>query len=103
LLTHWTGKDIQSDPAKLTAADRVKYIERLVGIFESGFWMTVPYEEIACWSKAPHGSFVTYEAPMTCFTELRLSSAGEHSKKYGALGLVVTRRWILDRWGSPVH
>ncbi|HKO53339.1 MAG TPA: abortive infection system antitoxin AbiGi family protein [Polyangiaceae bacterium] len=65
--------------------------------------MTIPEEEIACSSNSPSGSYIAYQTAMTCFTELRLSVAAEHARKYGALGLVVDRQWVLDRWGAPVH
>jgi hypothetical protein len=39
---------------------------------------------------------------MTCFTEIRLSQTIEHASKYGLLGIGVTRKFVLDRWGAPV-
>ena len=40
---------------------------------------------------------------MTCFTELRLSSSREHFSRYGLLGVVVDRTFVLERLGGPVH
>jgi hypothetical protein len=39
---------------------------------------------------------------MVCFTELRLSRSDTHYKKYGHLGFVFDRQFVLDRFGAPV-
>lgn len=101
-LTYWSGKDIATDTSALTVELRQRYVSRLVDIIENGFWMTVPKETVTGWSARSHGSFIRYETAMTCFTELRLSSARTHTKRYGLLGIVVERQFILDRYGGPV-
>lgn len=102
LLTHWSGKDITTNLNSLTAPLRVRYLERLVDVLEYGLWMTTPSEIIHGWSPRIHGVFIKYEVPMTCFTELRLSQAQLHTSRYGLLGFVVKRAFVLDRWGGPV-
>ena len=38
----------------------------------------------------------------TCFTELRLSDAQEHAKKFGSLGIGFKRFFLFERLGSPM-
>jgi hypothetical protein len=99
LLTHWTGKDISTEREKLNAETRARYMERLLSLLDNGFWMTLPSE---CLVGLDNRS-ISYQAPMTCFTELRLSAAQAHHRRYGLLGIVVDREFVLDRWGAPVH
>jgi hypothetical protein len=98
-LVHWTGKDIQSDIFSLTDDQRQDYLVRLFSILEDGFWMTKPQEMIY----GRGGSVITYKAHMTCFTEIRLSAAEDHAKRYGLLGIGVLREFVLDLLGGPVH
>lgn len=98
-LVHWTGKDISLKTAELTDAHRTEYVDRLHDILSRGFWMTKPVEKI----KGTKESWIEYKAPMTCFTEIRLSQARFHAEQYGLLGVGVTRRFVLDRFGGPVH
>lgn len=98
-LIHWTGKNIALDPGTLTDADRNRYMDQLVSILVDGLWMTKPPETI----NGSAGAWLRYDAHMTCFTEIRLSQAQLHSGRYGLLGIGVTRRFVLDRLGGPVH
>lgn len=103
LLTHWTGKDISG---KKNVNDKaILYIERLKSILDDGFWMSIPKERLVgmpiCNTQKECG--IQYFYPMTCFTELRLSSVKNHVKKYGHLGIVVNREFILKRKGGPVR
>ena len=98
-LVHWIGKDIVLDPLALTDADRSAYVDRLAGIVADGLWMTTPRERI----EGNNGAWIEYTIPMTCFTEIRLSEAQSHSRQYGLLGMGVTRQFVLDRFGGPVH
>jgi hypothetical protein len=102
-LTHWTGKDIQTDPEKLDSASRQQYVDRLMSLIADGFWMTRCNEFLT--STLPNGDIARfgYLTPMTCFTELRLSGSRPHSTQYGLLGIVVNRLFVLERWGAPVH
>jgi len=105
LLVHWKGRDIHTDMATLTDDHRRRYVERLMDIVGNGFWMTRPPENLTgahVVSSSGTVSF-TYSTDMTCFTELRLSASGSHAKAFGLLGLSVSRRYVLDRWGAPVH
>ncbi|MCH8824583.1 MAG: hypothetical protein IH984_13865 [Planctomycetes bacterium] len=99
ILVHWTGKDIKLDKSGLQDKDREGYISRLRSILENGFWMTTPNERI----EGNNGAWIKYEASMTCFTEIRLSQTTLHSKQYGLLGVGVSRQFVLDRRGGPVH
>lgn len=96
-LIHWTGKDIAVDA--LTTAHRSAYVDRLADILTHGLWMTQPVERI----EGKAGSWIEYTTPLTCFTEIRLSQARLHSHQYGLLGIGVTRQFVLDRFGGPVH
>lgn len=99
LLVHWTGRDIATNRFLLDDAQRAAYVTRLADILSRGFWMTTPPEKI-------HGaseSWIKYEAPMTCFTEVRLSDTELHTQRYGLLGIAVNRHFVLERYGGPVH
>jgi Putative abortive phage resistance protein AbiGi, antitoxin len=97
-LVHWTGKDICTDCRALTADNRQAYVDLLLSIMQDGFWMTVPREQLI-------GNYTTlqYDIPMTCFTEIKLSQTQAHVQRYGLLGVGVSRRFVLDRLGGPVH
>lgn len=103
LLVHWTGgTDISAgvtDPVSLTAGQATQYVDRLASILSTGLRFTKPKELIY----GAGNAFVGFQAPTTCFTEVRLSQALRHAQKYGYLGVVVERRFVLDRFGGPVH
>jgi hypothetical protein len=61
--------------------------------------MMTPEEKLS----GRNGSWVAYDAPMTCFTEVRLSRAREHADRYGFMGLAFERQFVLERRGGPVH
>lgn len=98
-LVHWTGRDLGTDPSTLDDAQRSAYVDRLADILTNGLWMTTPPERI----EGNNGSWIHYDAPMTCFTEIRLSQAGRHAQRYGLLGVGVTRLFVLERLGGPVQ
>jgi hypothetical protein len=101
LLTYWTGKDIATDPSILTAEIRASYALRLSDVLERGFWMTVPREVLTgCSGEQP--ATIRYGVPMTCFTELRISHSEHHWQRYGLVGIVVDRGFVLQRSGGPV-
>jgi hypothetical protein len=101
LLTYWTGKDITTDPSKLTTEDREAYAKRLSDVLEQGFWMTVPRETLRGRS-GDQPATIRYVVPMTCFTELRISHSEHHWCRYGLIGIVVDRSFVLRRSGGPV-
>jgi hypothetical protein len=98
-LVHWTGKDICADRQSVDNTIRLQYLDRLRAILLDGFWMTIPPERII----GNGGRWIEYTAPLTCFTEVRLSQAEAHSGRYGLLGVAVDRKFVLDRYGGPVH
>jgi len=98
-LVHWAGKEIQTRIDELNEKQRKDYAKRLFSILHEGFWMTTPKEIV----HGHGGSRVRYKAPMTCFTEIKLSAAKDHALQYGQLGIGVVRQFVLDRLGSPVH
>lgn len=106
LLVHWTGKDISTRQDALTPTECDQYVDRLVSILTRGFWMTRPTDRLVGGNRrSRRGSSISYSMhpAMTCFTEVRLSNAIAHARKFGLLGIAVDRRFVLDRWGSPVH
>ena len=102
-LVHWSGRDIAAgNEAALDEPSRFAYVERLVSILDQGFWVNEPYpypEEVTGYG----GRIFTHTAAMTCFTEIKLSQVATHAVRYGRLGIGVTREWVLDRTGGPVH
>ncbi|ESQ14637.1 MAG: hypothetical protein N838_22325 [Thiohalocapsa sp. PB-PSB1] len=75
-----------------------------MSLLEHGFWMTLPQEHLVGLAEdETQPRRLSYQAPMTCFTELRLSTARMHQQRYGLLGVVVDRDFVLARWGAPVH
>jgi len=99
-VTYWTGKDIEKEnPSNKTD----EYFDRLWSILDEGIWMNLN-DEISHgwdvqWGKA---SDLIMTIPMVCFTELRLSQSKTHYTKYGHLGYVFDRQFVLDRLGAPV-
>lgn len=92
-LVHWTGKEL--DPETVEGCS--KYAERAVRTIHSGLWLT-PCREILVGG----GGAFEITVPMTCFTEIRLSSARKHADSYGQLGFGFDRSFILKSGGSPV-
>lgn len=92
-LVHWTGKDLDA-----SSEDGCReYAQRAIRTAESGLWLT-PCRELLVGG----GAAYAIEVPMTCFTEIRLSSATAHARSYGQLGFGFDRSFILDSGGSPV-
>lgn len=103
LLAHWTGKDLHAKNDRLDDDVRRSYVERLRGLTASGFWMTTPTEKLQGAGRGGGSYSFDYVTPMTCFTEVRLSHSRLHSERYGRLAIVVDRKFVLERWGGPVH
>lgn len=108
-LVHWMGRDIddQYDPnwekrndPRLNQDIIKPYVDRLKNILQYGVWMTSsnndqPLRYNGKIVKRP--SF--YRA---CFTELKLSEARVHAKRFGRLGIGVKRPFVMDRKGAPM-
>lgn len=106
-LIHWTGKDIDSEfdtnwwnnksaiPNKKIATP---YIERLKFILKYGLWMTEGKDYVEFNGKKVHRP----KFARVSFTELKLSQAREHAKKFGRLGIGFKRMFVLNRMGFPM-
>lgn len=95
-LIHWTGKKwLQNE---LCDDIRNQYINRLIDVLQHGFFMKPGNETIWGANKAS----ITAHISRTCFTEIKLSLAAQHAKKYGSLGIGVNRKYVLERYGGPV-
>ena len=102
-LIHWTGKDIQTDYRELSGAQRKQYVDRLRNTLTGeikGLWMTIPGREQI---RGPREASIEYEAIMTCFSEIKLSSVAKHTGHYGCLGFGFSRRFVMERGGAPVQ
>lgn len=108
-LVHWTGRDIddkydpnweQRNDPRLNLKIIEPYVERLKNILKYGLWMTNSSNDQPLIYK---GKTVN-RAPFarTCFTELKLSDARVHAKRFGRLGIGVKRPFVLDKRGSPM-
>lgn len=108
-LIHWTGKDIddeydkpwyESDKSKTNKNCTIKYIKRLHDILKFGFWMNKKTDPETI--KVNGKEFNKPLVARTCFTELKLSEARQHAKKFGRLGIGVKRYYLFNRLGSPM-
>ena len=91
-LVYWTGKDIHKDYRDLSCKHRIAYKNRLLSILNDGLWMNRGTEEIS----VPGLYKLGYtDAPMTCFTEIKLSIIDRHTQLYGCLGFGFRRVLFL--------
>ncbi len=120
LLVYWTGSDLdknydpcwfKEDSSKTNCKPKLEeeYLARLRSILKYGLWMTVPRagdenadEEVGLYLREKVDILLPKEVPRVCFTELRLSEARTHAKRYGRLGIGVKRPFVFDRGGRPV-
>lgn len=111
-IIHWTGKDIDKydqgwvkkhySKTKKQIADL--YLKRLEDILEYGLWMTKKEEDKSIFIREDRKE-IEIKRPWvarTCFTELKLSEARSHAKKFGRLGIGFKRFFLFDRLGSPM-
>jgi hypothetical protein len=91
-LVHWTGKDIENR----SETERSKlYVERLKDDLEKGLYTQRTSEDsIREWK--------IKDLVRICFTEIRLSQAEKHAKRYGKMGIAFTRDFIMNKGGRPV-
>jgi hypothetical protein len=98
-LVYWTGgrpKDIDDgdklwrmeDKCILSKERCEEYLKRLEGILRFGLWL-MPHDTVKGLSQI-------------CFTELKLSEARLHARRYGRLGIGFKRTHLFDRLGRPV-
>lgn len=109
-IIHWTGKDIDKESkwseynSSITdVGETERYLDRLKSILKFGLWMKSDTHED---DKLVKSDGKTLEKPLvsrTCFTELRLSDARDHAKKFGRLGIGFKRYFLFDRMGGPVN
>lgn len=108
-LIHWTGLDIdnrydpnweQSNDPKLNTTIVEPYIERLKNILKYGLWMTSNNNDQSLIYKRKKVNREPFYR--TCFTELKLSEARVHAKRFGRLGIGVKRPFVMSRKGAPV-
>jgi len=97
-LVHWAGKRFHIPTDPLNDDLRNKYVETLINILENGFEMGKGREDIIDLDGNSLETFIS----RVCFTEIKLSLAREHAKRYGWLGLGVDRDFVLKRYGNPV-
>lgn len=100
-LVHWTGKDFHTPKDVLDDNIRHKYIDRLADTLRNGFFMQRNVGETER-IYDPNGGSIDSEVPKTCFTEIKLSQAEQHAKRYGQLGIGVDREFVISRYGNPV-
>ena len=99
LLVHWTGrKTIPNRLSRLTRRQRQQYVDLAFSILNGGFWMSKPPEVL----EGRWGT-IQYQVDIVCFTEVRLSKTKTHADNYGYLGIAVSRNYVLNRGGGPVH
>lgn len=108
-LIYWTGKDIDNkyDPiwernndVRLNKEIIVTYLKRLKNILDHGLWMNDESTE-----HVDFDGVIKFERPSfsrICFTELKLSEARTHAKRFGRLGLGVKRMFVLAKGGLPM-
>ena len=86
-LVHWTGKG------------KNNCIDTLSKILKKGFRMSTPEETLY----GDGDSTIEYKILMVCFTEINIGQSQNHAEKFGPIGIVVNRKYVLDRYGGPVH
>ena len=93
ILVHWTGgKDIEKRPK----GERPQlYVERLKNDLQEGLYAKTTKEDVIRKLKIKN-------LTRLCFTEIRLSQAQMHAKRYGKLGLGFSRDFIMNKGGRPV-
>lgn len=98
-LVHWSGRDIsRKKPLKLTSSEMQSFVKRLRDIIQYGLKMSFGEETIYGKSQ----TWVKIKTARVCFTEIKLSQAQKHAEEYGLLGIALSRKFVLERYGNPV-
>jgi len=92
ILVHWTGRDIENSSA---GSNTQRYVERLADDCENGLFAKRTTEAVIRRWKIKH-------LVRLCFTEIRLSQAETHARRYGKLGIGFARDFIMKKGGRPV-
>jgi hypothetical protein len=93
-LVHWTGKDIEKE--NFTEAEKSQlYVERLKDDLIKGLYTKRTSEAVI-------RGYTIIRIIRLCFTEIRLSQAETHARRYGKLGIGFTREFIMNKGGRPV-
>jgi len=101
-LIHWTHPSYmkkRKNKRPKNHTERDDYIEHLKIILEEGLRFK-KNKEIT--RQGETGYFLTPDVKEICFTEIKLSAAKEHARKYGWLGIGFDREFVCDRLGNPV-
>jgi hypothetical protein len=93
-LVHWTGKDIEEENYSEAEKSQL-YVERLKDDLEKGLYTKKTSEAVI------RNKTITNIIRL-CFTEIRLSQAETHARRYGKLGIGFTREFIMNKGGRPV-
>ncbi|MFA6569771.1 MAG: abortive infection system antitoxin AbiGi family protein [Bacteroidota bacterium] len=98
ILIYWTGRGICTTHDSMSVTFRKDYLDRLKNIITDGFWMMPNKEKIMGYGGCINKTFQF----CTCFTDLGVNNSAEHIKKYGLMGIGISREFILERDGRPV-
>ncbi len=98
-LIHWTGRDISTNaPRELKRVEMEGFVERLRNILRNGLRMIEDEEKIY----GMRERWIKIKIPRVCFTEVKLSQTQKHAAEYGLLGVGLSRKFIMSRYGNPV-
>lgn len=98
-LIHWTGRDISTNkPLQLINTKMQSFVARLKDIIQNGLEMNFGRETI----HGKSGTWIKIETARVCFTEIKLSQVLRHAEEYGLLGIALSRKFVLARYGNPV-
>ena len=93
-LVHWTGKDIDEIQGDAGGDGQQRYLDRLIDDLKHGLYTKRTSEDSIRYWKVKG-------IVRLCFTEIRLSQAERHAKRYGRLGIGFTRDFIMNKGGRP--
>ena len=104
-LVHWTGKQIATG-TELSPDQICLYVAHLRKILTEGLYVRCPSADEArrertfgnTWGEE-HWFDICFAC--LCFTEIRLTQAEAHAKRYGKLGIGFSRDFVMSRGGNP--
>lgn len=96
ILIHWTSKKVSGkSPSETHIQD--EYVALLRSIYSKGLRFSRPKAPDVVVGVDCHSILKT--KPIICFTELQLSKAQEHARRYGRLGIGFNREFLM-KWGA---